>query len=59
LRRFLAKWKRSNAEIEIFSREIGIAPGIMVGRLQYDGALLKSHGNKLKVFYRWSNEGTE
>ena len=59
LRRFLAKWKRSNEEIEIFSRQIGIAPGIMVGRLQHDGALLKSHGNKLKVFYLWSKEGTE
>ncbi len=58
LRRFLAKWNRSNAQIEAFARRIGIAPGIVVGRLQHDGALHKSHGNGLKVFYRWSNEGT-
>jgi len=59
LRRFLAKWNRSNAQIESFARKIGIAPGIVVGRLQHDGALLKSHANGLKVFYRWANEGSE
>jgi len=59
LRRFLAKWNRSNAQIELFAREIGIAPGIVVGRLQHDRVMPKSHGNKLKVFYRWSNEGSQ
>ncbi len=58
LRRFLARWNRSNAQIEAFARKIGIAPGIVVGRLQHDGALPKSYGNGLKVFYRWSSEGT-
>jgi len=59
LSRFLAEWNRSNAEIETFADLICIAPGIVVGRLQHDGLLPNSHGNKLKVFYRWSDEVTE
>jgi HTH-type transcriptional regulator / antitoxin HigA len=54
---FLAKWNKSLTEIERFASQIGIAPGIVVGRLQHDGLLPNHHGNKLKVFYRWSNEG--
>ncbi|MFH1136360.1 MAG: HigA family addiction module antitoxin [Pseudomonadota bacterium] len=45
--------------LEIIKRiavEIGIAPGIVVGRLQHDGLLPRNTGNKLKVFYRWANE---
>lgn len=34
--------------IEAFARQTGIAPGIVVGRLQHDGALEWSHGNKYK-----------
>jgi HTH-type transcriptional regulator / antitoxin HigA len=59
LRRFLASWNRSNTEIESFAHQIGIAPGIVVGRLQHDRLMPESHGNKLKVFYRCSNERTE
>ena len=55
-RRFLASWDgRSLAPIEVFAKEIQIAPGIVVGRLQHDNHLPNSHGNKLKVFFRWSN----
>ena len=39
-----------------FAKEINIAPGIVVGRLQHDGTLPKSHGNGLKVFYSWEND---
>jgi addiction module HigA family antidote len=53
---FLAKWKGSLAEVESFADRIGIAPGIIVGRLQHDGLLQNSHGNKLKVFYLWSDK---
>ena len=56
LSRFLAEWDRSHAGIVSFADQIGIAPGIVVGRLQHDGLLPNSHGNKLKVFYRWSDE---
>ncbi|MFJ9604698.1 helix-turn-helix domain-containing protein [Streptomyces althioticus] len=34
--------------IEAFARQAGIAPGIVVGRLQHDGALDWKHGHKLK-----------
>jgi addiction module HigA family antidote len=53
-KRFLSKWNSSLAEVERFASSIGIAPGIVVGRLQHDGLLPNSYGNKLKVFYRWS-----
>lgn len=58
LKRFLARWNRSDAQIESFARQIGIAPGIVVGRLQRDRRLPNSHGNELKVFYRWSKDRT-
>ncbi|WP_329447969.1 ImmA/IrrE family metallo-endopeptidase [Streptomyces sp. NBC_01426] len=38
----------SLSAIEAFARTAGIAPGIVVGRLQHDGALQWSHGNGLK-----------
>jgi HTH-type transcriptional regulator / antitoxin HigA len=55
-RRFIASWDgRSLAPIEAFAGKINIAPGIVVGRLQYDKRMPNSHGNKLKVFFRWSD----
>lgn len=54
-RRFLDSWDSASlAPIKTFSEEIDIAPGIVVGRLQHEGCLPKSHGNRLKVFYRWN-----
>ena len=54
-RRFLSTWDgRSLVPIRRFADEIDIAPGIVVGRLQHEERLPRSHGNKLKVFYRWS-----
>jgi HTH-type transcriptional regulator/antitoxin HigA len=52
-KRFLSYWNKSHSEIENFAKELDIAPGIVVGRLQYDGHLPPTHGNGLKVFYRW------
>lgn len=53
LQRFLeTQWPTLTA-IERFADEIGIAPGIVVGRLQHDGVLPRNRGNKLKVFYRY------
>lgn len=53
-RHFLSDWDgRSLAPIEHFADDIGIAPGIVVGRLQHEGKLLPGIGNKLKVFYQW------
>lgn len=54
-RKFIESWDgRSFAPIKTFAEKIKIAPGIVVGRLQHDKRLPNSHGNKLKVFYRWS-----
>ena len=41
-------------DIERFADKIGIAPGIVVGRLQHENIIKKNTGNKLKVFYRWA-----
>ncbi len=56
LRKFIQSWDgRSLAPIETFAKKIKIAPGIVVGRLQHDKLLPNSHGNGLKVFFRWSD----
>lgn len=36
-----------------FAVEVGIAPGIVVGRLQHDGHLPQSHCNELKRRFQW------
>lgn len=55
--RFLSSWDgRSLLPVQAFAEKIQIAPGIVVGRLQHDGLLPQSHGNKLKVFFRWPNQ---
>lgn len=54
LRKFIKSWDgRSLAPIEAFAQKIKIAPGIVVGRLQHEKLLPSSHGNGLKVFFRW------
>ena len=54
LKQFIAlHYKPSIYEIEQFAKEIGIAPGIVVGRLQRDRVIPWSWGNKLKVRYEW------
>lgn len=44
------------ADVTAFAAKIGIAPGIVVGRMQHDELLPRNYLNKLKVRYRW-NEG--
>ena len=39
--------------IKDFAFSIGIAPGIVVGRLQHEKLLPQSYGNGLKVRYKW------
>ncbi len=45
----------SKQEICDFAASIGIAPGIIVGRLQHDGKLPTSHCNGLKISFEWNN----
>lgn len=51
---FVKTWGRTLNEIKCFAHQIGIAPGIVVGRLQHDCLLPVTHGNKLKIYYRWA-----
>jgi len=58
LRHFLRRL--SDSDIKTFAAEIGIAPGIVLGRLQHDGIIPYKAGlNSLKVFYRWENADEE
>jgi len=52
---FMLSRQRSRAAVERFAEEIGISPGIVVGRLQHLNYLPKSHLNGLKRRYRWSD----
>lgn len=53
--RFIASGRNfSKARIQQFAMEIGIAPGIVVGRLQYDELLPNTHCNDLKRRFGWA-----
>ena len=59
LARFLAQpqaVRRSKQGIRDFAHSLGIAPGIVVGRLQHDGDLPHSHCNDLKQTFAWAEE---
>ncbi|HEC13397.1 MAG TPA: addiction module antidote protein, HigA family [Acidiferrobacteraceae bacterium] len=49
----LGRW--STATIATFAEQLGIAPGIVVGRLQHDGLIPYSHYNKLKTRFVWKD----
>jgi HTH-type transcriptional regulator / antitoxin HigA len=44
----------SETRVRVFARQLGIAPGIVVGRLQHEGWLAHTHLNGLKVRLDWS-----
>jgi addiction module HigA family antidote len=54
LQRFIDSGQKSLTAIERFAKQLRIAPGIVVGRLQHEGYLPKSHGNGLKRRYEWT-----
>ena len=39
-----------------FARDIGVAPGIVVGQMQHLGALTRRQLNNLKRRFRWADE---
>ena len=43
-------------EICEFAEELGIAPSIIVGRLQHDNLLNRSFNNKFKAYLRWDDD---
>jgi addiction module HigA family antidote len=51
--RFNRSGKYSKAAIRRFADELGIAPGIVVGRLQHDDRLSHSYCNDLKKKFEW------
>ncbi|MDY6950300.1 MAG: ImmA/IrrE family metallo-endopeptidase [Thermodesulfobacteriota bacterium] len=56
LSRFLERQRLSKTAIRKFASQLGIAPGIVVGRLQHDEALPQSHCNDLKRRFQWANQ---
>lgn len=52
-RQFIQSGRYSKATIQKFASEIGIAPGIIVGRLQHDDIILHSFCNDLKKRFEW------
>ena len=55
LREFLTKGDLGPAAMRVFAEELGIAAGIVVGRLQHDGAIgHDSDLNRLRERYEWS-----
>lgn len=59
LRRFAQAHKPyfSKEGIRAFARQQGVAPGIVVGRLQHEGHLPYTHCNELKATVEWSALG--
>ncbi|MDH5639918.1 MAG: ImmA/IrrE family metallo-endopeptidase, partial [Nitrospira sp.] len=45
---------KSAQAIQVFAKSIGIAPGIVVGRLQHDKILRYDQFNGLKIRYQWA-----
>jgi HTH-type transcriptional regulator / antitoxin HigA len=54
LKQFLSVGQFTAVAIRQFAMQIGIAPGIVVGRLQHDGLLLHTHCNDLKLRLEWT-----
>ena len=46
---FARRPRLSKARIRAFAKELGVSPGIVVGRLQHEGLLPRTHCNDLKV----------
>ena len=60
LREFLETWTPNvyppTSRIEDFADAIGVAPGIVIGRLQHDGQVPFSHYNHLNRRFAWVDE---
>lgn len=56
LQTFVAGFGKSPGEVIEFAKELGIAPGIVVGQLQKRGIIQFRHMNKLKERYQWVDE---
>ena len=52
--RFIKAGIFSKTEIRSFASDLGIAPGIVVGRLQHDNHIPVTHCNDLKRRFTWA-----
>lgn len=52
-----ARARISATSVRACAQALGVSPGIVVGRLQYDGRLPWTHLNDMKVKYVWAHEG--
>lgn len=61
LRRFVRAHQVTTSKVDIqqFAQELGVAPGIVVGRLQHDGYLPYSHCNDLKQHFTWVKDAQD
>ena len=57
LAEFLRKGSFTNEAIHDFAERVGVGPGIVVGRLQFDGFLARHQGNALKQRINWNFVG--
>lgn len=56
---FLQQWDGVSLDaVKVFAEVIGIAPGIVIGRLQHDHHLAYSKGNHLKARYEWTHRSS-
>lgn len=53
--RFVEAGRFSETRVRAFANETGIAPGIVVGRLQYEKRIPYTHLNAHKVSYAWKH----
>jgi addiction module HigA family antidote len=51
---FLSQGNFTQRKVQDFARRIGIAPGVVIGRLQHDRYIPYSKGNQLKISYTWN-----
>ena len=52
--RFVSQGSFYQSDIEVFARQVGVHPGIVVGRLQHDRRLRPNWQNRLRVRYEWA-----
>jgi HTH-type transcriptional regulator / antitoxin HigA len=51
---FLRRAKFDSDDVHDFAEQVGIAPGIVIGRLQFEKVLAPHQGNKLKQRLNWT-----
>ena len=54
--KFVEEGRFDTASVRAFAERIGIAPGIVAGRLQHDHKVAFNRLNDLKIRYRWAHE---